>query len=166
MANRLQKLTGDEFESGVKRLSDLLFSGCVGVDAFAECQKYSDPDECYMRLLDTLNRARHARLWFAEYGPRWGQPLPIFYYDEQEKIMCGSNFPQHLVCYYSQSLQKLNFNFLKHPPFFDYARGVMAHPDCPSYLQDDPGLLRQFPPRPLPGLDGTDWRPPRSLSAL
>jgi hypothetical protein len=43
-------------------------------------------------------------------------------------------------------LQRQGFNYLEHPLFYNYARGVMAHPDGPSYLQDDPQMLAEFPP--------------------
>jgi hypothetical protein len=66
-----------------------------------------------------------------------------------------------LVVYYTNSLRGLNFDYLTHPLFFDYARGVLAHPQCPDHLRDEEELLAEFPPKPLPGLDGVDWRPPR-----
>jgi hypothetical protein len=61
--------------------------------------------------------------------------------------------------YYANSLQQRKFDYLQHPLFYDYARGVMAHPECPDYLRGDRQLLAEFPPKPLPGLDGVCWRP-------
>ena len=46
--------------------------------------------------------------------------------DEHETILCSSFFHRHLVGYYSYSLQGRDFDYLGHPLFFDYARGVMV----------------------------------------
>jgi hypothetical protein len=48
------------------------------------------------------------------------------------------------VVYYANSLQRLAFKYLEHRLFFDYARGVMCHPDGPTYLQGDPQLLASW----------------------
>jgi hypothetical protein len=165
--DKLLELCEREFQHGVEYYADMLFTGRVGQNAFTAClREHPDPTECYMQLLDLVARALRARAWFARHVPCRLQPLPLVHYDEQEKIFCSGDFPRHLVAYYSCSLQRLNFNYLKHPLFYDYARGVMAHPDGPSYLQDDPELLAEFPPKPLPGLvDGIHWQPSVRIDA-
>jgi hypothetical protein len=116
--------------------------------------------ECYLELQDLAARAERARAWFARHAPEWCQPLPLLLYDEHETILCGGDWPRHLVMYYAGSLQQRKFDYLEHPPFYDYARGVLADPECPSHLRGDPELLAEFPPKPLPGLvDGVCWRP-------
>jgi hypothetical protein len=161
MDKRLLETCEHKFEHGIERFAEMLFSGCVGQDAFTECLR-EQPD-CYLQLLDLAERALRARRWFAKHAPCWCQPLPLVHYDEQEDILCSGDMPRHLVVYYSYSLRGLNFDYLKHPLFYDYARGVMAHPDCPNYLQGNPQLLAEFPPKPLPGLvDGIHWRPPNA----
>jgi hypothetical protein len=49
-----------------------------------------------------------------------------------------------------------------HPSFERYACGVMASPLTPPFIKNDPELLRQYPPYPLPGLGpGLVWNPPK-----
>ena len=65
-----------------------------------------------------------------------------------------------MMVYYTYSLRRLGYDYLKHPSFFDYACGVMAHPDGPDYLLSDTECLAEFPAKVLPGLvDGIHWRP-------
>jgi hypothetical protein len=158
MSDPLTQTCEREFQRYVERL----FSGVVGESAFAMCSREQpNPGAYHMRLVDLACRAVRARAWFAKQGPSWCQPLPLVYYDEQEKILCSGDFARHLVVYYTNSLRGLNFDYLTHPLLFDYARGVLAHPQCPDHLRDEEELLAEFPPKPLPGLDGVDWRPPR-----
>ena len=160
MDNRLLERSAVEFE----RYVEMLFT--YGQNAFVAClREHPDPADCYMQLMDLASRALRARAWFAKHAPCRYQPLPLVYYDEQEKIMCSGDFHRHLTVYYADSLQRLNFNYLKHPSFYDYCRGVMAHPDGPIDLRDDKELLGEFPPKPLPGLyDGIHWRPPGRIA--
>ena len=135
----------------------MLFTGSQ--NAFVACLR-EQPD-CFMQLMDLASRALRARAWFARHVPCRYQPLPLVHYDEQEKIMCSGDFHRHLTVHYAHSLQRQNFDYLRHPSFYDYGLGVMAHPDGrASYLWDDKDLLLEFPPKPLPGLyDGVHWRP-------
>ena len=157
-----EKVFESAFERGIERFANLLF--CEGEKkAVAAClREHPDPTEGYMRLQDLANRAERARIWFSQHGaPCWCQPLPISY-DEQENILCSSYMLRHMLIYYTRSLRRLGFDFLKHPLFYDYARGVMAHPDGPEYLLTDAECLAQFPPRMLPTgcLDeGVYWSP-------
>ena len=90
-----------------------------------------------MRLLDLADRAKRARVWFARHVPCRFQPLPLVFYDEQEDALCSGDLHRHLVVYYSYSLRGQGFDYLKHPLFFDYGRGLLADPDCPIDLQDN-----------------------------
>ena len=114
-------------------------------------------------LIDLVRRAERAHAWFAKHGPCSCQPLPLYWYDEQETIICSGDFSRHLVVYYAGSLQRFKFDYLTHPLFFDYARGVMARPDCPIDLRDDEDAQQEFPPKELAGLDSElIWSPERA----
>ena len=162
--DRIVERSAIEFERGIERFAEMLFTGRVGENAFEAClREHPDPTEGYMQLMNLAERAKRARRWHGKNVPRRFQPLPLIYYDEMEKILCSGDMHRHLVVYYSYSLRRQGFNYLKHPLFFDYARALLADPDCPSHLQGDPELLADFPPQMLPTgrLDaGIYWRPP------
>ena len=161
MHNRLK----ERFEHEIERYAEIMFNGRVGQNAFVQCgREHPNMDErweYFKRLMELGDRAVQAREWFARIVSCRYQPLPLLFYPTKENILCSGDLHRHLVVFYTGSLQQLNFDYLEHPEFFTYARGVMAHPDGPSYVQSDPHLLVEFPPRPLPGLvDGYHWRPP------
>jgi len=115
-----------------------------------------------------VRNALRARAWFLRQGPAWARPLPLSE-DEHENILCSGFFHRHLVTYYSYSLQARDFDYLGHPLFFDFARGVMASAHVGERgLREDPQLLEEFPPKELPGLDEQGrWRPlPNRASRL
>ena len=91
-------------------------------------------------------RARTARKWLAENGPRDLQPLPLGY-NERERFKHGG--VDHILAWYSRSLDCRNYDVLAHPAFEDYARGVMASESCPYFIKQDEELQKRFPPRPL-----------------
>jgi hypothetical protein len=158
MDDRLKEACERQFEHYV----EMLFTSRGRAEkAFTAClREHPEPAGCYMRLHDLACRAERAVAWFARHGPCEFQPLPLFD-DEQEKIICGGDLSRHLVVYYTNSLRQLEFDYLTHPLFFDYARGVMAHPDGPDHLLHMPEVLLDFPPKELPGLvDGFNWLPP------
>ena len=102
-------------------------------------------------------RVLQARKWFADTGPPDAPPLPVSY-GERESLKKGG-LP-HIVAWYARSLDALDYDFDGHPPFEDYARGVMASPLAPDFITQDADLLRRFPPRRLDGLGpGLVWRP-------
>jgi hypothetical protein len=102
-------------------------------------------------------RAKRAREWFAKNGPPDLQPLPLGY-AEREHIK--DFMARHILAWYARSLADLNYDFAKHPTFYDYACGVMASPVTHALIRDNPELQRRFPPRPLPGLDPhLYWKP-------
>lgn len=163
MASRLQQ----KFEVEVERYVSMLFENCVGADAFEAClREQSAPIPYIRKLLEVMDAAERARDWFSRHGPSHLQPLPLVHCDEQEKILCSGDMDRHLVVHYSNSLQHSKYNYLEHPLFFDYARGVVALPDeiQASYGLSSDELLAEFPPKPLLGLDGFIWHPPTAGS--
>ena len=100
-----------------------------------------------------------ARKWFADNGPPDLQPLPLGY-NERERLKHGG--ADHILAWYARSLDSRDYNFLKHPSFDDYARGVMASEFTLDNIRNDEELQRRFPPRPLKGLGpGLHWYPPK-----
>src|SRR5437870_1229989 len=77
-------------------------------------------------------RALRAREWFAIYGPHDAPPLPV-HWNELQRAKRGGDLP-HLVAYYCQSLEGVDFAVNQHPPFEAYARGVFALPDVPFFF--------------------------------
>ena len=115
----------------------------------------SDPIE---RERETAVRALLASDWFADHGPVDSPPLPLSH-DEREALKVGGL--KHLVAWYANSLECLDWKFWDHPSFDDYARGVMASDKTPYFIKEDKELQWRFPPRPLSGLgSGLCWTPP------
>jgi hypothetical protein len=103
--------------------------------------------------------ARFARKWFADNGPPDMQPLPLSY-GEREALKNGG--AHHILAWYARSLACRDYDVSEHPPFDDYARGVMASEHAPDFITKNEELRRRFPPRPLKGLGpGLCWEPPK-----
>src|SRR5436305_102072 len=62
-------------------------------------------------------RALAAREWFAKHGPPDAPPLPLSYNDREDLKRGGIG---HLVALYARSLAQQEYDFEKHPPFYDY----------------------------------------------
>jgi hypothetical protein len=77
------------------------------------------------RDLRVMRAGLAARSWFHRHGPAWAPPLPLCEC-EFEKCFCSGYFGLHLVAWYSESLWGRDFDYLGHPGFVDYARGVLA----------------------------------------
>jgi len=116
------------------------------------------PREDNVRPLKKKARAAlAAREWFYENGPADLQPLPLSY-NEREDLKHGG--VPHILAWFARSLEALDYNYLEHPPFCDYACGVMASEHAPDFIKKE-HLLKRFPPRPLDGLGpGLYWEPP------
>jgi len=95
-------------------------------------------------------RALKAREWFATHAPPDAPTLPLSYRD-RERMKAGG-LP-HIVAWFARSLEGRDYNFDGHPPFNEYACGVMASPGTPYFIKDDRHLQTRFPPCALPGLD-------------
>jgi hypothetical protein len=106
-------------------------------------------------------RALVVRAWFAWSNP--GMPaLPLSAVERSDlKRLRGSDY---LLSEYAASLEGQKYDTFKHPPFEQYARGVMACPLAPEFIRNDPKLLKRYPLRPLPGLGpGLCWNDPAKL---
>jgi hypothetical protein len=100
-----------------------------------------------------------AREWFYENGPEDAQPLPLSW-GEREHLKSGG--VPHILAWFARSLEARDYNYLEHPPFFDYACGVMASQVTLDRVKNDPELQKRFPPRVLDGLNsGLVWEPPK-----
>ena len=78
--------------------------------------------------------ALDARWWFYENGPADLQPLPLSYNDREDLKLGGA---PHILAWFARSLEALKYNYLEHPPFCDYARGVMASEHAPDFIRND-----------------------------
>jgi hypothetical protein len=107
---------------------------------------------------EAARRALVALDWFANNGPADAQPLPVSHH-EREVLKSGGIL--HILAWYARSLEALGYDVKRHPSFEDYACGVMARPETPDFILNDPVLRRRFPPRHLVGLGAeTLWRAP------
>lgn len=105
---------------------------------------------------DDAYRALVAQQRFAVEGPSDVPPLPTTR-GARESLKKGGL--SHLVAWFAESLQRMDYDMDAHPSFDDYARGVMASPYAPDFLKHDQELRRRFPPNPLAHLgSGLVWR--------
>jgi hypothetical protein len=105
-------------------------------------------------------RALRARAWFAEHGPPDAPPLPLSY-AARERLKAEGGVSR-IIGWYARSLRARGYDVDEHPPFDDYACGVMASERAPDCIRQDPDLCDRFPPRPLRGLGaGLYWSPPK-----
>jgi hypothetical protein len=119
---------------------------------------------CYFKkeeipeLTHKIRATLDAKLWFDKHGPNMGQSLPTTL--EDCLALAALDGRKALLGHYGASLWFLEFAYLRHPPPFDFLRGVMACEYAPETLRNDPELLLEFPPRLLPGLGvGVLWHP-------
>ena len=113
---------------------------------------------------EDATRALLARRLFAKIGPQDVdlQPLPLGY-EERESLKSGG--ASHVLAWYARSLEAREYDVKEHPPFIDYARGVMASEHAPDFIKNDTALQKRFPPRPLHGLiSGLYWLPPEEYA--
>jgi hypothetical protein len=103
------------------------------------------------RLKGLVCAALTAQKWFEEHKPRWAPLLPLSVAD-CEKLESAGSSRLKLVSYYGRSQMASKWD-KRHPSFADHACGVMASPSAPDHLRKDPGLMAEFRPRPLEGLD-------------
>src|SRR5262245_18867833 len=116
------------------------------------------PGQDNIRPLKKLVRAAlAAREWFYENGPEDLQPLPLSYGEREALKSKGAS---HIRAWYARSLECRDYDVSEHPPFDDYARGVMASEHAPEFITENEELRQRFPPRPLKGLGpGLYWKP-------
>jgi hypothetical protein len=111
-----------------------------------------------------VHRALLAREWFAVYGPRDAQPLPISSTEiETRKYAWDSKHPAHsyIVSRFANSLLANNWDFNSHPSPEDFACGVMASEHTPDFVKSDEALRKRYPPHRLRHLNSANcWDPP------
>jgi hypothetical protein len=101
-------------------------------------------------------RALTGRDWFANQKPANAPELPLTYDDREE--LKGGDPLRYIVSLFARSLAP-DYEVARHPDFNTYARGVMASPNTPNWIRQDPNMLRRYPPLPLEGLGGgLIWR--------
>lgn len=83
---------------------------------------------------------------FADEGPPDAPPLPTTR-GAREALKQGGL--SHLVAWFAESLERMNYDMDAHPSFDEYARGVMASPRAPDFIKQDQELKQRFPPKPL-----------------
>jgi hypothetical protein len=112
----------------------------------------------FHRSLDPLapqiriaSKALEARDWFASQRPPDATELPLTS-DERERIKVEG--VGYIVALLARPLAMRDYEIKGHPRFPEYARGVMASPFTPDFIRNNPQLLREYPPTPLPGLGG------------
>src|SRR6266851_2990832 len=104
-----------------------------------------------------------AREWFAVNGPPDAPPLPLYDFDSYR----GARGLKGVVGFYARSLSRQNYDVRKHPPFDDFACGLMAINTGLWGIEKDENLKRRFPPRPLEGMTPSAfWAPPEECEEL
>ena len=125
-----------------------------GLDPIAEQKEYA-------------NIALLAREWFAVNGPPNAPLLPLNVNDRDR--FRGSGGLTALIGFYARSLSRQRYDVFKHPPFDEFARGLMAIATERGLwgLENDQPLMRRFPPRPLVGMTPSAyWDPHEDFSEL
>jgi hypothetical protein len=161
----LVKLCACEFEHYV----DALFQASrERGDSYCPIIKrlYPELDNDYLIKLKHMTcAALAARKWFRQHGLP-GIILPLNFADI-ERAQRDESSRVNLVGLYASSLMMLEYDYLTHPQFHDYACGVMAYEHAPhyAYLRDDPELQQEFSPKPLAGIDaGLNWKTPEMIA--
>ena len=91
-----------------------------------------------------------ARESFRQDAPLDVPELPLAA-DEYEKLISSKSSKFAVVGYFGRSWACANWG--PHPTFRDYVCGLMACEHTPASIRGDPKLLKEFPPKPLAGLD-------------
>jgi len=98
--------------------------------------------------------ARAACIWHRKSAPPWARDLPVSdtdpLFDRQRNELTPR---QQILRYFAYSLRWNDWEYEEHPVFPTYARGVMSYDFAPDELRNDPDLIKEFPPRPLAGID-------------
>ena len=150
-------------ERAIRFFTDRLFASIAG-----ECVFLTNPItgsvfttyDFVDAQMEAAVRALIAREHFAQHGPADVQPLPL---SDEERDRLKSGGVWHVLALFASSWEARNYDLEEHPPFDEYAAGVLASPHAPDLFKKDQELLMRFPPRYLPGLQGggLHWRPPK-----
>jgi hypothetical protein len=102
-----------------------------------------------------------AQEWFAVHGPANAPLLPLIPWDWDRMRYGSTDGLQTLIGFYARSLSFRDWKVHSHPPFKDFARGLMVSPDISMRAGQDPQLVKRYRPRALVGMaDGAFWEPP------
>ena len=114
-------------------------------------------------LVSRVCAALATREQFRKTAPDWAPELPLRH-EACEALQNSDNNRLSMVGLYAGSLCLADWE--DHPPFADYARGLLAYEYTPQRLRDDADLQREFPAAVLPGLCGgwLSWRSPKTLA--
>jgi hypothetical protein len=119
-------------------------------------------DAIAMAALEELRRRALAwQVRFETEGPEWARPLPTSW----QKILIGTrvgelieagviapdNVRWELLAHFAASLFNGKYD-PEHPSFRRFARGIMASPNTPARLRDNPELRKAYPPKKLDSL--------------
>jgi hypothetical protein len=147
---------------------DGLFNGAI--DRFEKVRQNPVTGGRWLSGVDPVARQKRdaCRALVARAGFAWENPglppLPLSY-DEREAIK-GRSGLEFIISVYARSLEARKYDRVRHPPFEQYARGVLASDYAPHFIKDDPDLIKRYPPRMLPGLGpGLCWKPSARRSA-
>ena len=162
MSDQLTKVAESEFERGIERYAEMLFSDCVGESAFEACLR--EHPEGYLQLQDLAERAMRACSWFARHVRAVTNPCRWSFMTSKNTSCAAATCTGTSRSITAIRCGGQGFDYVKHPGFYEYCRGLLADPDCPSELRGDKELMRDFPPRPLPGLKGISGAPLRPWS--
>jgi hypothetical protein len=134
---------------------DLLFRNMPDKNAWIRCNPVTggrwlngvDPIGYQKKL---ARQALRAGAWRRANSPAGAPALPLN--DEVRESIKRDGGLSYVIVLFARSLAMWDYVLDGHPPFDDYARGVMASPLAPDFLTGDASLLRLYPPKPLPGL--------------
>jgi hypothetical protein len=105
-------------------------------------------------------KALLAQEWFAVHGPRNAPPIPLIPWEWDRMRYGGTGGLPVLVGFYARSLSFRNWGVHDHPPFKNFACGLMVSPDIRTRAGEDPLVVRRYPSRPLTGMTpGAYWAP-------
>jgi hypothetical protein len=136
---------------GMSRTNPIVGSGFTRLDPVEDQKRVA-----YKALL--------AQAWLASQMPD-GLTLPV--HPDEIEDMRWKGGVRSVVGFFARSALSRSYNFVEHPSFDEFARGLMACVYAPDLVRDDEDLRRRFPPKLLNGLGpGCRWLPPKEHQEL
>jgi len=106
-------------------------------------------------------RALRAQDWFYRNGPSDLGPLPLIQ-NNREDLKRTGRLLDYIFALFARSVDGADFYIEDHPPFANYAAGVLWEGGLFHSADQLAELKRRFPPRELRGLGpGFCWTPPK-----